>query len=120
MKPERGNMYINEGENMDSTHTQGLRKGCCALNIDLERKKKGKKNSRFVLLDLETTKEYIKTIYFANHFWKLSKKQAGVGGENEQPLLCFSSLPSLTRRIKQCEKLGSFENGKLKAGFAFQ
>lgn len=70
-----------------------------------------------MLLDLERTKDCIKTIYCANHFWKPSKRQGQK--KNEQSILCFSSLPSLTRRVRQREKLGSFENGKLKAGFAF-
>jgi len=118
MRPERGNIYVNNSEKMDSAHKQGLRKECCAQKIDLERKKQGKKNSRLVLLDLERTKERIKTIYCANHFWKKSKSQGEK--KNEQPLLCFSSLPSSTRGIRQCEKLGSFEKGKLKAEFAFQ
>lgn len=72
------------------THKQGLRKGCCAQKIDMERKKKGKKNSRSVLLNVERTKECIKTIYCANHFWKLSKRQGAE--KNEQPLLCFPAI----------------------------
>lgn len=37
---ERGNMYINKGAKMNSTHKQGFRKGCYAPKIDLEKKKK--------------------------------------------------------------------------------
>lgn len=73
---QRGNTYINKGEKMDDTHKQVLRKGCCAQKIDLQRKKEGGKTSRFVLVDLERTGECIKTMYCANHFQKLSKKQA--------------------------------------------
>lgn len=32
----------------------------------------------------------------------------------------FSPLPCLSKRIQQCEKLGSFENGNLGMGLAFQ
>lgn len=60
---------------MDGMHKQILRKGCCAQKIDLQRKKEWGANSQFVLIDLERTGERIKTMYCANHFWKLSKRQ---------------------------------------------
>lgn len=88
MRTERGG--IREGAKMDSTHKQGLRKGCCAQKIDLEKKKKRKKNSSSVMLDLERPKEHIKTMHCVNHFWKLSKRQGGKKKKNEQPLLYFS------------------------------
>lgn len=44
------------------------------------KEEKGKEKQQICVASLETTKEYIKTIYFADQFWKLSKKQGGGGG----------------------------------------
>lgn len=47
-----------------------------------------------------------------------SNRAKGTGGKGMNKL--FSPLPCLSKRIQQCEKLGSFENGNLGMGLAFQ
>lgn len=80
MRPKRGNTYINQAAQMDSTHKQVLRQRCCAQKIDLERE-----NHQICVARLERTKECIKTMYCENHIQQRRKKWGGNRGENEQP-----------------------------------
>lgn len=95
---------------MDGTHKQFLKKGCCGQKMICQgRKKEGGKKQQISVGRFKENRRMYKDYVLCKSL--LETKQEASGKRKELFLLCFLSSPSLTRRIRQCEKLGSFEIG---------